>query len=58
MAGWVALILFDFYIFVVARIEYGRLGGFATAKAQGASMAASELAKRPDLVTSVVKATV
>jgi len=47
---WCGLVLFQFYLFFVARREYKKAGGTEKAKGEASSAAINEAKKHPDLV--------
>jgi len=54
---WVLLIIFHFFIFVLARIQYGKVGGLQQAKKEAKSAAAQQMAEHPEMFAEGIKVT-
>jgi len=52
---WCVTIAYGIWIFIVARLEYRKLGGFAKAKGEFAAEAVNQAKKNPDLVIEAAK---
>lgn len=52
---WVFMAVWHFYIFILARIEYGNLGGFLAAKKETAKAATQEALNHPELLKEGAK---